>query len=129
MLGPPSRVCLPSTWSPELLGPGKGTKCTAQLSLRPCGATENLAALTWEVHEMQGPLGIVPLQSTLEPEQCGPRKYTPPWAVPNPLWSSHYPHVPAYLLTVSLSPNNTAEQVTLNKRPTSPPYARVESRH
>ena len=26
--GPPGTVHLPRTWSPELLGPGKGTKCT-----------------------------------------------------------------------------------------------------
>ena len=28
MQGPAGTVCLPNTWSPELLGPGKGTKCT-----------------------------------------------------------------------------------------------------
>ena len=27
MHGPPGAVCLPSTWLPELLRPGKGTKC------------------------------------------------------------------------------------------------------
>ena len=39
MHGPPRTVCSPSTWSPELLGPGKGTKCTAHLGLSLMEAT------------------------------------------------------------------------------------------
>ena len=35
----------PSTWSPEWLGPGKGTKCTAYLGLCPYGAPENVSSL------------------------------------------------------------------------------------
>ena len=31
MHGPPGTVCSPSTWLPELLGPGKGTKFTPNL--------------------------------------------------------------------------------------------------
>ena len=31
MHGPPGTVCSPSTWLPELLRPGKGTKCTPNL--------------------------------------------------------------------------------------------------
>ena len=36
--GPHETVHSPSTWSPELLGPGKGTKHTVDLGLCPCRA-------------------------------------------------------------------------------------------
>ena len=39
MHGPPGTVCSPSTWLPELLGPGKGTKFTPNLV---CGLMEYL---------------------------------------------------------------------------------------
>ena len=39
MHGPPRTVCSPSTWLPELLGRGKGTKCTAHLGLSLTEAT------------------------------------------------------------------------------------------
>ena len=39
MHGPPRTVFSPSTWSPELLGPGKGTKCTVHLGLSLMEAT------------------------------------------------------------------------------------------
>ena len=39
MHGPPRTVCSPSTWLPELLGLGKGTKCTAHLGLSLTEAT------------------------------------------------------------------------------------------
>ena len=39
MHGPPRTVCSPSTWLPELLGCGKGTKCTAHLGLSLTEAT------------------------------------------------------------------------------------------
>ena len=38
----PGTVCLTSTQPPEQLGPGKGTKCTAYLSLCPHGAPKNV---------------------------------------------------------------------------------------
>ena len=37
--------CSTSTQSPELLRPGKTTKCTAHRDLCPCGASENLSSL------------------------------------------------------------------------------------
>ena len=45
MHGPPEIVHLPSTQSPEPLGPGEGTKCLAQPGLCPCRAPENLNGL------------------------------------------------------------------------------------
>ena len=50
MHGPPGTVCVPSTSSPELLRPGKGTKCS--------------------------PVKSVPLWSTQEPEQLKPGNFT-----------------------------------------------------
>ena len=84
MHSPLGTVHSPSTQLPEWLGPGKGTKCTAHLSLYPYKAPKNLSGISLgRVHEMQGPLGAVPLQNTLEPEQCGPGKYMLSWAVKN----------------------------------------------
>ena len=37
--GPPGTVCLPSSWLPELLGPGKGTK---HMPNRVCALAEYL---------------------------------------------------------------------------------------
>ena len=51
MHSPPGTVRLPSTQSPQLLGPGKDTKCISQL-------------------------GLSPLQSSWEPKQLRPRKST-----------------------------------------------------
>ena len=81
---------------------------------------------------MQGPLGTVPLQSTLEPEQCGYGKYTRPWPVANPVWSIHCEHAHTcqwYLFAVSLSLHSTVEQVSLNKWLLLPPRVRAEIRH
>ena len=97
--GPPGAVCLPSTWSPELLGPGKGTK---RRSNWVCAFVEYPRTWTWaaqtrEVHEMQGQLWTVPLQSNLEPEQCRLGKHRPSWAGASPMWSIHHeysPHMP-----------------------------------
>ena len=49
--GPPGTLCSPSTWSSELLGPGKGTKP----SLCPCGVPKNLRGLDLESALNAGP--------------------------------------------------------------------------
>ena len=63
------RLHLPSTWSPELLGPGKGTKMQAQLSLRLRGLPENLnlSGLDLGSARNPGPASDNSRQSTLEP--------------------------------------------------------------
>ena len=103
--------CSTNTQSPELLGPGKSTKCTAHRDLCPCGASENLSSLELGSARTQCPLGTVPLQSVLEPEQCGPAKYMLPWAVANPVWTihcEHPPHVPAvFVCSVPPSPQHS----------------------
>ena len=65
MHGPPGTVCLPSTQSPDLLEPGKGTKHTAHLGLCPCRAAEKLSTLDLGMHETQGPVGTVLAWNTL----------------------------------------------------------------
>ena len=44
MHSPPGTVCVPSTWSPELLGPGKGTMHTPN---QVCAFVEYLSTWTW----------------------------------------------------------------------------------
>ena len=88
-------------------------------------------AWTLDRHKMQDPLGTVPLQRTLEPEQCGPGKYTPPWAVQTQCVPSRVstPHTcQCYLFVVSLL-HSTTEQVSLNKWPPLPPCVGVGIRH
>ena len=75
-----------------------------------CALVEHLR--TWEVHEMQGSLGTVPLLSTLETEQCRPRKHTLLWAMANQVWSIHCEHslhMQCYLFAVFLPPHKTTE--------------------
>ena len=55
MHGPPGTVHSPSTQSPELLGPGKGTKLTTHLGLCPCRARKNLSGLDLESAQNAGP--------------------------------------------------------------------------
>ena len=77
-----------------------------------------------EVHETQGPLGTVPLQSTLEPEQSRPVKHMLLWVVANPVcpYTVSTPHTCQwYFFAVFLPPHNTTEQVSLNKWPPSSP--------
>ena len=111
MHGPLGTVHSPSTQLPEWLGPGKGKKCTAHLSLYPYKAPKNLSGINLgRVHEIQGPLGAVSLQSTLEPEQCGPGKYMLAWTVTNSVWSIHCEHSPhrpvVFVYSVLPSPQN-----------------------
>ena len=78
---------------------------------------------------MQSPPGTVPLQITVEPEQCRSEKDMPPWAVPNQCcpYTASTPHTCQWhLFAVSLHANNTTEQVSLNKWPVSPPCVRAK---
>ena len=130
--GPPGRAHLPSTQSPGLLEPGKGTKRAALPGMCPCGVPGNLNSLDLEVHKFQGPLWTVSLQapwslSSIDPgsthhfelgqTQCGPYTVSTPHTCQ---W---------YLFAVSLPPHNTIEQESLNKWPPLPPCVRVEIKH
>ena len=107
MNGPPGTVRSPRTWSPELLGPGEGTKRRACFGQFPCRATWILSNVDWES------TGHRELGQT----QCG--KYT-----------SSTPHTRQWcLFAVFFPPHNTTEQVSLNKWPPLPPCVRVEIRH
>ena len=88
---PPGPVCSASTWSPELLRPGKGPKHTPNwvCVLAKYPRTWTWAGWTWDVHEMQGLFWTVPLQSNLRPEQSRPGKHMPLWAGAKPVWSIH----------------------------------------
>ena len=72
---------------------------TAHWALWLCRVIKSLSGWeTWEVHETQGTLGTACLQSTLEPEQCGPGGCKLPWAEAHPVWSincEHSPHMTA----------------------------------
>ena len=61
----------PSTWSPELLRPGKGTK-------HLCGAPESLNLSGSDLGSARNPQPALDssLQSNLEPEKCRPGKRT-----------------------------------------------------
>ena len=63
---PPGTVCSPSSWLPEVLRPGKGTKCTPS---RVCAFVGYLRTWTWagenwEVHKTHGLLWTVPCRTT-----------------------------------------------------------------
>ena len=106
----------------------------SQPGLCPCGAPENLSSLDLGRAWHAGSTGTGLLQGSLEPEQCRPRKYMPPWAGANPAWSHTGSAPPTHtrqwhLFAVSLPTDNITEQVNPNKRPPSPPCVRAEIRH
>ena len=99
--GPSETMCSSSTWSPELLRPGKGTKHTAHLGLCFCGTPENLSSLvlgttwnaghTWDSATAEHP-GAWAVSS---------REMHATWAVANPVWSIHCkqsPHMPVTIV-------------------------------
>ena len=67
----------PSTWSPELLEPGKGTKCRP-IQVCLCGIPGNLNLNSLELGNAlnPGPTSDSSRQSNLEPEQCRLGKHT-----------------------------------------------------
>ena len=89
------------TWAAQTW---EGHKMHTQLSRALADYLKTWAAWTWEVHETQGPLWAAPLKSTLEPEQCRPRKHRPPWAGANPggPYSASAAHTPAIFVCSSL---------------------------
>ena len=102
---PPGTMCSPSTQSPELLKPGKFTKWTVHLGLFPWEAPKNLNYLYLGSAHSAGPTWDSALAE--HSRACGPGKYTPPWAVANPVWLSHWehsPHMPV-LSVSSVSPS------------------------
>ena len=130
---PSGTVCSPSTWSPELLGPGKGTKhgpnwvCVLWSMREPEAEQLNLGS-----SRNPDPLCTVPVQSNLEPEHCRPVKHMchelgqtqcGPYTVNTPHTCQWY------LFAVFLPLHSTTEQVSLNKWPPSPACVRVEIRH
>ena len=80
---------------------------------------------------MQGPLETVPLQGTLEPEQCGPGSThcLRLWQTQCGPFTASTPHTCQwYFLAVSLPFHSTTEQVSMNKRPPSRSHLRLEIR-
>ena len=101
--GPNKSMPLWSTWEPEWLRPGK--------FMQPRASS---------------------LQSNLKPEQCSLGKHKRlEWGQTQCGWDTvSTPHTCQWcLFAVFLPPHNTTEQVSLNKRPPSPPCVRVEIRH
>ena len=70
--------CSPSTWSPKLLGPGKGTKHRPKPSLCLCRVPENLnlSGLDLGSTYNPGPASDSSRQRNLEPRQCRQGKHT-----------------------------------------------------
>jgi len=104
--GPPRTVHSPSTWSLELLGPGKGTKLT--------------------------PNRVCALQTTLGLSSVGPEstRHLGLWQTQCGSYAVSTPHIcQQYLFVVFLHLHNTIEQVSLNKWPPSLPCVRAEIRH
>ena len=128
------RPCSPSTWSPELLGPGKGTKHRPKPSLCLCRVPENpnLSGLDLGSPWNRGLPQTVPWQSNLEPEQYRLGKHTRcEWGQTQCGRDTvNTPHThQCYLFAEFLSPHSTTEQVSLKKWPPPPPCVRAEIRN
>ena len=104
------------------------TNCVCAFAEHP----RTSVAQTCDVYETQGPLGTVPLQSTLEPEQCGPQStcHLRLWQTNCGPSTVSTPHTcQRYQFAVSLPLHRTTKQVSLNKWPPLPPCVRAEIRH
>ena len=121
------RVRSPSTWSPELLGPGKGTKCRPSLA---CAFEEYPSARTWAACN-PGPA------SDSSPQQprawaVWARKAHTPWVGTGPVWLRHCEHMPM-LFVCSVSPSPQHDWTSEPKKKKSvhhhPPCVRAEIRH
>ena len=126
MHSPPETVHSPSTRSPEMLHPGKGTKCTANPvcapeenqepeSLRPGMCMKCRAHLGQYPCREPWSLSSIDLGSTccleLCQTQCGPPTVSTPHTCQQ------------YLFAMSLPPHKTTEQVSLNKWPPLTPVS------
>ena len=86
--------------TPELLGPGKGTKMQAQPSLRLWGLPEclSLSGLDQGGACSPGPASDGSQRGNLDPELCVP------WAGAGPVWLRHCEHTPV-LFVCSVPPS------------------------
>ena len=116
----------PSTWSPELLRPGKGTK-------HLCGAPESLNLSGSDLGSARNPQPALDssLQSNLEPEKCRPGKHThrEQGQIQCGQDTASAPHASQWLSAAFLPAQSRTEQVSLNKGPPPPPCVRAEIRH
>ena len=127
------RVCSPSTWSPELLGLGKGTKRRPN---QVCAFVEHPRNLNLSGLDLGSPSNPGPALDSFPVEQPGAwavwtRKAHTPWMGANPVQPrrcEHSPLMPVIFLC-SVPPHSTTEQVSLNKGPPLLPCARAEIRH
>ena len=127
------RPCSPNTWSPELLGPGKGTKHRPNRSVL-WGLPEylNLNGLDLGSACNPGPASDSSRQRDLEPKQCRLGKHTrrERGQAQCVRVTARTPHrCQCCLFTAFLHPHSTTEQVSLKKCPPLPPWVRVEISH
>ena len=124
------RLHLASTWSPELLGPGKGTKCRPN-QVCFCGVPKylNLSGLDLGNAYNPGLASDSSRQSKLEPKHCRQGKHTRHEQGQTQCGRDTESTHPCYLFAVFLPPHSTTEQVSLKKCPPLPPCVRVEIRH
>ena len=122
------RPCSPNTWSPELLGPGKGTKHRPN---QVCASVEypNLSGLDLGSAYNPGPASDSSPQSNLEPKQCRLGKHTHREQGQTQCSRDTASTRQSYLFAASLPPHSTTEQGSLKKCPPPPPWVRAEIRH
>ena len=120
----------PNTSSPELLGPGKGTKYRPN---RVCASEDseclNLSGLDLEGALSPGPALDGSQQSILEPKQCRQRRHTPRERGQAHCGSDTASTCQCYLFAASVPPHSATEEVSLKKCPPPPPCVRAEIRH
>ena len=121
-----------NTWSPELLGSGKGTKrwpnwvCTSEDWLPEC---LNLSGLNLGGACSPGLTSDGSLRSNLEPEQCGQGGHTHRERGQAQCGWDTASTCQCYLFAASLPPQSATEQVSLKSVHHRPTCVRAEIRH
>ena len=122
---------LPNTSSPELLGPGKGTKRRPN---RVCTSEDYPSAWILSGLDLAGACspGLAldgSRQSNLEPELCGQGGHPRCERGQAQCGWDTVSTCQCYLFAVSLPPHSATLQVSLKKCPPPPPCVRAETRH
>jgi len=128
----PGTVCSPSTWWPELLGPRKGTKhrpnqVCAFVKYRETEPEQ----LRWgKCMQPRARFGQFPFRGTWSLSRPGKHTCSELGQTQCGLYTVSTPHTCQwYLFPVSLHPNSTIGQMSLNKWPASLPCVREEIKH
>ena len=129
---PPGKVCLPSTWSPELLRPGRAQNAgqTESAALWSTREPEPERLRPGKCMQPRARFGQFPCRAPWSPSSAdGESTHAMSGGTPGVVHTARSPHAPGILCAAFLPPHSSTEQASLNKCLPLPPCVRAEIRH